>query len=128
MNRFGQMTDVVGMHGGLPPPCVFPIAAMTLQLAQGGGAATIDHAKPISDAQQYNLDLRVRGLAFRGDGWAVSDGRRKAAHEPVPAAALVHSCQPCTVMPACRATRRWCSGHRPSPRSCSSPLSRWRWP
>ena len=59
VQRFSALPDVIGMHGGLPPPDAFPLAALTTTLADGS-SFIINDPRTITAAQQYNLHAKVR--------------------------------------------------------------------
>jgi kynurenine/2-aminoadipate aminotransferase len=52
--QFAGIPGIVSLSGGFPPPSLFPLAGMQLQLAGGG---TVD-VSDLTAAQQYNFSLR----------------------------------------------------------------------
>lgn len=57
IQRFSTLPDVVGMHGGLPPPDAFPFTSFSFGVCDGT-TLTIDSQPEVACAQQYNLHAK----------------------------------------------------------------------
>ncbi|KAK9863759.1 hypothetical protein WJX84_010441 [Apatococcus fuscideae] len=52
-----SLPGVVGLHGGLPHPSIFPLEGITLNL-KGGATLRINDPQTVTAAQQYNMTMQ----------------------------------------------------------------------
>jgi hypothetical protein len=119
MMRFGNVPDMISMHGGLPPPSAFPVCAAVLHLADGDTASLMEPSHVVA-AQQYNLHKLVRGN--------MHGRQRTCERRHQPSAAATPGLSRVNAGPLChRASQSWWSGVATLPTSCNVRLLRWRW-